>query len=127
MRWKWGVVLFGCVGVILALCSVVATQGRTRGPLTVDEVERLIRGQVSPARIVTIIEEEGIGFEWTGEIRTRLRNAGADESDWYDGERKSRAVRGGSWLDTPRLVRIPNRDRYGPSFHYAIVGFRCVQ
>jgi formylglycine-generating enzyme required for sulfatase activity len=61
-------------------------------------------------------------------------------NDWYDERyyRKSpsqdpggpitgqyRVLRGGSWYDSPRLLRVSGRSRYHPGDWYLIVGVRC--
>lgn len=60
--------------------------------------------------------------------------------DWYDADYygptrnpkgpvsgEYRIVRGGSWSDTPRLVRVSFRGRYIPDPRSDLVGFRCAQ
>ena len=37
-----------------------------------------------------------------------------------------RALRGGSWGNVPRLVRVSGRDREEPGGRNAVIGFRCV-
>jgi formylglycine-generating enzyme required for sulfatase activity len=48
-------------------------------------------------------------------------------ADWYDGEKKYRSVRGGSWLDRPRLARASYRLRDVPGYRDVSLGFRCAQ
>jgi len=38
-----------------------------------------------------------------------------------------RAVRGGSWSNTPRFARASNRLRIAPDDRYASIGFRCAK
>jgi formylglycine-generating enzyme required for sulfatase activity len=40
---------------------------------------------------------------------------------------ESRVVRGGSWGDVPRVVRVSLRYRNRPEFRYSNIGFRCVR
>jgi formylglycine-generating enzyme required for sulfatase activity len=62
-------------------------------------------------------------------------------ADWYDEKYyqrsqdrdptcptsgKYRVLRGGSWSDHPRNVRVSSRDRYEPGDRSDIIGFRCV-
>ncbi len=48
-------------------------------------------------------------------------------SDWHDLDQRSRSLRGGSMLDTPRFIRTSNRGKYVPQFSHHGVGFRCVR
>src|SRR5262245_1187650 len=66
------------MGVALHGSTALAQVGKR--PLSVAEVEYLVQGQVSPRRIVEIIEEQGVAFEVTPAIREQLRKAGANES-----------------------------------------------
>jgi formylglycine-generating enzyme required for sulfatase activity len=62
-------------------------------------------------------------------------------ADWYDEDYYSRSskknptgassgtarvIRGGAWFNGPRDVRVSNRFRNKPTFHYYDVGFRCI-
>jgi formylglycine-generating enzyme required for sulfatase activity len=47
-----------------------------------------------------------------------------DGSAWTSGDCTSRVIRGGSWLNPPRLLRTGNRYRYGPDFRASDLGFR---
>ena len=46
-------------------------------------------------------------------------------ADWYT-EGQTRSLRGGSWLNVPRDVRVSGRFRFGPGDHINSLGFRCV-
>ena len=48
----------------------------------------------------------------------------ADPQGPPGGER--RALRGGSWGDSPRFVRLSYRFNYSPSNRYRLLGFRCI-
>src|SRR5262245_10554522 len=48
-------------------------------PLTVEEIEYLLREGVTVRRVATLVEEQGVSFEVTESIKERLRKAGADE------------------------------------------------
>ena len=48
-------------------------------------------------------------------------------SDKYDNVEDSHVLRGGSWLDTARFVRVSARGWSTPSFTSAYIGFRCVR
>ena len=50
--------------------------------------------------------------------------APADGSAWSQGNRSLRVVRGGSWVDRPRVLRSANRGRLEPDDRYYFVGFR---
>jgi formylglycine-generating enzyme required for sulfatase activity len=36
-----------------------------------------------------------------------------------------RVMRGGSWLNLPRIVRVSYRDWFSPGSWYNLLGFRC--
>ena len=46
-------------------------------------------------------------------------------ADWYT-EGQYRALRGGSWSNDPRSVRVSNRFRFEPGYRNYNFGFRCV-
>lgn len=64
--------------IVLALFQGGA-YGQERGLLLVEEIEKLLRAGVTPRRMATLIEEHGVSFEVTEEVRERLRKAGADD------------------------------------------------
>ncbi|MCB8965993.1 MAG: SUMF1/EgtB/PvdO family nonheme iron enzyme [Ardenticatenaceae bacterium] len=47
-------------------------------------------------------------------------------TDWYDEEKTSRWLRGGSWSDLWPSARVSARDNYSPHGSYNDVGFRVV-
>jgi serine/threonine protein kinase/formylglycine-generating enzyme required for sulfatase activity len=60
-------------------------------------------------------------------------------SDWYADQlpgasvepaapasRQYRALRGGSWTDSPWYLRVSNRNRYAPGYRSNNIGFRCA-
>lgn len=49
-------------------------------PLTEPEVEKLLREGVSKPRVATLVREYGVDFEFSDEVETRLRAAGADDA-----------------------------------------------
>lgn len=51
---------------------------KLRLPLSVEDVEELLRAGVTPQRMATLTEEYRVGFELTGEVGERLKKAGAD-------------------------------------------------
>jgi formylglycine-generating enzyme required for sulfatase activity len=48
-------------------------------------------------------------------------------ADWYDDEKQTRVLRGGSWLNSSSYLRAALRLRYLPDLRYAVIGFRCVR
>ncbi len=46
--------------------------------------------------------------------------------DWYDSDKDSRALRGGSWLNSPRYARVSSRSNYDPDDADYDIGFRLV-
>ena len=47
-------------------------------------------------------------------------------ADRYDNVSDSRVLRGGSWLDAERFVRVSARGWSAPLFTSAYIGFRCA-
>ena len=68
-------------------------------------------------------------WEWVGdwyaagEYQSR-GNEVADPAGPASGERRS--LRGGSWINNPRLVRLSDRFFNAPADRYSFIGFRCV-
>jgi len=48
-------------------------------------------------------------------------------SDWYDGSRREKVLRGGAWNNLPESVRTSFRHRARPESRAPEVGFRCVR
>ena len=46
--------------------------------------------------------------------------------DWYDENRSSRVLRGGSWNDYAQYCRVSNRGNYPPGNRYSSFGFRLA-
>ena len=68
--------------VVGCLCSAllsVALAQEGKRPLTVDEIAYLLQQGVTPRRVESLVEEQGVKFELTEAIKERLKRAGADE------------------------------------------------
>jgi iron(II)-dependent oxidoreductase len=65
--------------IIILLFLQGGADGQERGALLVEEIEQLLGARVTPRRMTTLIEEYGVDFEVTEEVRERLRRAGADD------------------------------------------------
>jgi formylglycine-generating enzyme required for sulfatase activity len=59
------------------------------------------------------------------ELYDTLGNVWEWTADWYE-EGKTRALRGGSWLDLSRYARVSFRVRYVPEVRNGLIGVRCV-
>jgi len=70
----------------------------------------------------------GNALEWCQDWYDRASYATAPAVD-PSGPRAGdeRSLRGGSWQDPPRLLRISDRFHYRPHFRASYVGFRCVR
>ena len=73
MARKHVLMLSWSVGVVLYLSGTLLGQAS----LTIDEVERLLTRKVLPAMVADVVRQEGVQFELTEALRTRLRQAGA--------------------------------------------------
>ena len=69
--------LLTVLGVMLVSPCAVQAQ-RSRKPLSVEDIEYLLREGVTPRRVASLVEEQGVKFEVTEAVRERLRKAGAD-------------------------------------------------
>jgi TPR repeat protein len=47
--------------------------------LAIDEIEKLLKGSVSPARVTTLVQQYGVSFELSDDIEKQLRGLGADD------------------------------------------------
>ncbi|MDF0674738.1 MAG: SUMF1/EgtB/PvdO family nonheme iron enzyme [Nitrospira sp.] len=54
-------------------------------------------------------------------------NVGEWCADWYDWNKDTRVLRGGSWYDEAALVRSAFRNRLIPSKRFDAIGFRCAR
>jgi hypothetical protein len=50
-----------------------------REPLSLDDIELLIKGNVSSKRIVKLVAEYGVSFVVTEDVVSKLKNSGANE------------------------------------------------
>jgi len=63
-------------------------------------------------------------WQWTADWYGPYSAAGEDGEGPTGGDVK--VLRGGSWMNFPRNVRVSIRSWYVPSYHFDYVGFRCV-
>ncbi|MBI4489943.1 MAG: SUMF1/EgtB/PvdO family nonheme iron enzyme, partial [Deltaproteobacteria bacterium] len=64
--------------ISIFLASIAFSQERRA--LSVEDVEDLLKSGVSQRRVAELVQERGVNFEATGEIRERLKRAGAEEA-----------------------------------------------
>ena len=62
-----------------ALLSPASAQESSK-PLTKTTIIKLLKGDVPPARVETLVRERGISFQITSEVESELRQAGATGS-----------------------------------------------
>ncbi len=69
---------------VLAYCFLLvfpvgfAVAKEATEPLTLEDVEFLMKEGVTPGRVATLVRERGVNFEVTAEVRNKLKRAGAD-------------------------------------------------
>jgi formylglycine-generating enzyme required for sulfatase activity len=66
-------------------------------------------------------------WEWTEDsYHDSYKDAPADGSAWQ-GDGAKRVLRGGSWNNSPRIVRTAVRNSYRPELRYSFFGFRLAR
>ncbi len=75
-----------------------------------------------------LYDMHGNVWEWCEDCwNGNYHNAPADGSTWTTGDSGRRVVRGGSWLNLPRLVRAAARDRRVTGYRISLLGFRVAR
>jgi formylglycine-generating enzyme required for sulfatase activity len=75
-----------------------------------------------------LYDVHGNVWEWVQDcLNDNYKGAPADGSAWTTGDCTYRVLRGGSWYNSPRLLRSAYRSRYGSVFRVNIVGFRVAR
>ena len=77
--------IFICISISLLALSVLilcasAAFAQERRPLSVADIETLLKSESSPKRVEQLVNERGVNFEISANVRGRLSNAGADPS-----------------------------------------------
>lgn len=73
-----GYIFFGLLPVVLIVCVFLPTAlPQARGPLSKSEVLDLLKNDVRPARVATLVRQFGISFALDPEAKTELTRAGA--------------------------------------------------
>lgn len=78
-----------------------------------------------PANAWGLFDMSGNVAQWMQDCF--VENSANTSRDNAAGECKSRVIRGGSWSDSPRTLRIDARDGNLADFRYMSVGFRLAQ
>ncbi len=75
-----------------------------------------------------LYDMHGNVFEWVEDCgNTTYRWAPKDGSAWTEGDCSLRVLRGGSWYDSPRLLRSADRFWNYPSVRDDVRGFRVTR
>jgi membrane protease subunit HflK len=76
-----------------------------------------------------LYDMHGNVWEWVEDCwHASYTGAPSDGSSWTDRcNERSRVLRGGSWIDPPRIVRSAYRSRNNPAYRSATVGFRVAR
>ena len=91
------------------------------------------RGQTTPVRTFApnpfgLYDVHGNVWEWTEDCwNGSYRGAPADGSPWGAGDCGRRVWRGGSWVNTPRVLRSAARDWITTGFRGSLAGFRVAR
>lgn len=70
-------IFFSCALLLSFISIPLASAQEAKKPLSLEEIENLLREGVAGKRVVAIVEEKGISFDVTAEVKERLRRAGA--------------------------------------------------
>jgi formylglycine-generating enzyme required for sulfatase activity len=75
-----------------------------------------------------LFDMHGNVWEWTEDRwHDNYNGASGDGSAWIAGNDKLRVLRGGSWNNGPRNLRVAARNKEGPEERYFTVGFRLAR
>jgi formylglycine-generating enzyme required for sulfatase activity len=76
-----------------------------------------------------LYDMHGNVWEWVEDCWHTDYTAGpSDASSWTDRcKERSRVLRGGSWIDPPRIIRSAYRSRNIPTYRSGTVGFRVAR
>jgi formylglycine-generating enzyme required for sulfatase activity len=81
-----------------------------------------------PGNAFGLHDMHGNVWEWCEDAWNENYNgAPTDGSAWLTGDASSRVLRGGSWSNSPPLLRTASRGRYSPAFHLYGRGFRVAR
>ena len=78
-----------------------------------------------PANGFGLYDMVGNAGEWTSSVYRNLPYRGEQPGD--PESRESRLMRGGSWADTPKFLRVSTRIHIPPTLRDSSLGFRCAR
>lgn len=92
-----------------------------------DDMETSPTGAFSPNPF-QLYDMEGNVWQWVGDcFNLNYLKAPVDGSVWNSGKCDRRVIRGGSWLNHPKFLRLANRYGYGSDFRASDIGFRIAR
>ena len=81
-----------------------------------------------PANGFGLHDMAGNAWQWTADCWNESYNgAPSDGSAWIAGDCSRRVLRGGSWINNPKVLRAANRDRNMPGLRYSFNGLRLAR
>jgi hypothetical protein len=75
---SWHRLAIAASGLLVLLLAIESLAQTAKRPLSLADIEKLLRSGVTPARVTALVDERGVSFAATPGTADQLRGAGAD-------------------------------------------------